>query len=201
MATKVLSTMNVASKIAGARASSAFCMAATRSAPAWCGRSMRTPPGKRCRAASPTRRPWSKRSCRTLSGCSSGALGSCTSHHSFLWHWRPEVKRDLERRGGAGAMIKGSKEADPSLSRVRALAQDDSSARRVKKGKGGEVISFLCYAKRSEPVIPSLRSGRALSAAGAKDLLFQVLACPSGPVGINWKRSEERRVGKECRAG
>src|SRR2546422_11421976 len=28
------------------------------------------------------------------------ALGSCTSHQSFLWHWRPEVKRDLERRYG-----------------------------------------------------------------------------------------------------
>src|SRR5437763_8450751 len=34
----------------------------------------------------------------TLSGCSTSALGSCTSHQSFLWHWRPEVKRDLERR-------------------------------------------------------------------------------------------------------
>src|SRR5204862_7029792 len=28
------------------------------------------------------------RSCSTLSGCSSSASGSCTSHHSFLWHWR-----------------------------------------------------------------------------------------------------------------
>src|SRR5207244_5246977 len=35
-----------------------------------------------------------------VSGCSSSASGSCTSHHSFLWHWRPEVKRDLERRYG-----------------------------------------------------------------------------------------------------
>src|SRR2546428_608627 len=50
------------------------------------------------RATSPTWRPWSNRSCRTLSGCSSIASGSCTSHQSFLWHWRPEVKRDLERR-------------------------------------------------------------------------------------------------------
>ncbi len=100
------------------------------------------------------------------------------------------MKRDLERRGGEGGMIKGSKEADPSLSRVRALAQDDSSARRVKKGKGGEVISFLCYAKRSEPVI--------LSAAGAKDLLFQVLACPSVLVGINWKCLRGVRVA-DCR--
>src|SRR3989454_1186104 len=168
--------MNVASKRAGAPSSRAFCVAATRSARASCGRSISTPPGYRARATSPTWRPWSKRSWSTLSGWSSVAFGSCTSHQSFLWHWRPEVKRDFERRRGEGGMIKGSKEADPSLSRVRALAQDDSSARRVKKGKGGEVISFLCYAKRSEPVIPSLRSGRALSAAGAKDLLFQVLA-------------------------
>ena len=89
------------------------------------------------------------------------------------------MKRDLERRGAEGAMIKGSKEADPSLSRVRALAQDDSSARRVKKGKGGEVISFLCYAKRSEPVIPSLRSGRALSAAGERHDVIDHVAGPA----------------------
>src|SRR5207247_11099244 len=49
---------------------------------------------------SPTWRPWSNRSCSTLSGCSSSASGSCTSHQSFLWHWRPEVKRDLESRYG-----------------------------------------------------------------------------------------------------
>src|SRR5438034_6605658 len=104
IATKVSSAMKVASKIAGAPASSAFCVAATRSAPALWGRSISTPPGYRSRAASPTRRPWSKRSWRTLSGCSSLASGSCTSHHSFLWHWRPEVKRDLERRGADVAM-------------------------------------------------------------------------------------------------
>src|SRR2546425_45178 len=90
--------MNVASNTAGAPLSSAVFVAATRSAPAWCGRSIKTPPGYRARAASPTWRPWSKRSCSTLSGCSSGASRSCTSHQSFLWHWRPEVKRDLERR-------------------------------------------------------------------------------------------------------
>src|SRR5712691_11538391 len=90
--------MNVASNTAGAPLSSAVFVAATRSAPAWCGRSIKTPPGYRARAASPTWRPWSKRSCSTLSGCSSTAPGSCTSHQSFLWHCRPEVKRDLERR-------------------------------------------------------------------------------------------------------
>src|SRR3989449_4022468 len=98
IATKVSSAMNVASNTAGAPLSSAVFVAATRSAPAWCGRSIKTPPGYRARAASPTWRPWSKRSCSTLSGCSSMASGSCTSHQSFLWHWRPEVKRDLERR-------------------------------------------------------------------------------------------------------
>src|SRR5438445_487 len=63
---------------------------------------------RRCRdpmrAASPTWRAWSKRSCSTVSGCSSLASGSCTVHHSFLWHWRPEVKRDLERRGRGGGI-------------------------------------------------------------------------------------------------
>src|SRR5438093_1851178 len=100
IATKVSSAMNVASNTAGAPASSAFRVAATRAAPAWCGRSISTPPEYRARAASPTWRPWSNKSCKTLSGWSSSASGSCTSHHSFLWHWRPEVKRDLERRGG-----------------------------------------------------------------------------------------------------
>jgi hypothetical protein len=27
----------------------------------------------------------------------------CTSHQSFLWHWTPEVKRDLESRYGAAS--------------------------------------------------------------------------------------------------
>src|SRR6266576_4975021 len=105
IATKVSSAMNVASKIAGAPASSAACVAARRSARALCGRSMSTPPGYRARAAAPTRQPWSNRSCNTLSGCSSSASGSCTSHHSFLWHWRPEVKRDLERRYGTAVNV------------------------------------------------------------------------------------------------
>src|SRR6266516_3623491 len=106
IATKVSSAMNVASNTAGAPASSAACVAARRSARALCGRSMSTPPGYRARAASPTWRPWSNRSCNTLSGCSSGASGSCTSHHSFLWHWRPEVKRDLERRAAVVLMAR-----------------------------------------------------------------------------------------------
>src|SRR5882724_10412083 len=106
IATKVLSAMNVASNTAGAPASSAACVAARRSARALCGRSMSTPPGYRARAASPTCRPWSNRSCSTLSGCSSSAPGSCTSHQSFLWHWRPEVKRDLERRAGFVVMAR-----------------------------------------------------------------------------------------------
>src|SRR5438034_860791 len=36
--------------------------------------------------------------------CSSLACGSCTVHHSSLWHWEPVTKRDLERRGGDGVM-------------------------------------------------------------------------------------------------
>src|SRR6266566_1851557 len=113
IATKVLSAMNVASNTAGAPASSAACVAATRSARALCGRSMSTPPGYRARAASPTWRPWSNKSCNTLSGCSSSASGSCTSHHSFLWHWRPEVKRDLERR--YGTVVKVAQPPPPRL--------------------------------------------------------------------------------------
>src|SRR6266404_8452470 len=114
IATKVLSAMNVASNTAGAPASSAACVAARRSARALCGRSMSTPPGYRARAASPTWRPWSNRSCRTLSGCSSMASGSCTSHQSFLWHWRPEVKRDLERRCET-VLLRQSQRIDASI--------------------------------------------------------------------------------------
>src|SRR3989442_11482152 len=66
------------------------------------------------RATSPTWRPWSNRSCKTLSGCSSMASGSCTSHQSFLWHWRPEVKRDLERRCEI-VLLRQSQRIDPPI--------------------------------------------------------------------------------------
>src|SRR3989442_2728459 len=115
IATKVSSAMNGASKTAGAPASSASCVAATRPAPAWCGRSISTPPGYRARASSPPWRPWSNRSWSTLSGWSSSASGSCTSHHSFLWHWRPDVKRDLERR--YGTVVKVAQPTPPKLGR------------------------------------------------------------------------------------
>src|SRR3989442_10866858 len=66
------------------------------------------------RATSPTWRPWSNRSCKTLSGCSSMASGSCTSHQSFLWQWRPEVKRDLERRCEI-VLLRQSQRIDPAI--------------------------------------------------------------------------------------
>src|SRR5439155_1151079 len=39
-------------------------------------------------------------------GWSSSASGSCTSHQSSLWHWRPEVKRDWERRAAVGVVAR-----------------------------------------------------------------------------------------------
>src|SRR5204863_5928137 len=135
IATKVSSAMNVASNTAGAPASSAFRVAATRAAPAWCGRSISTPPEYRARAASPTWRPWSNKSCKTLSGWSSSASGSCTSHQSFLWHWRPEVKRDLERRYGTVVKV--------AQTPPRKLGREESPP-------------YLLYLRESSPPSPPL---------------------------------------------
>src|SRR5205823_11438491 len=92
----------------------------------------------RVRAASPTWRPWSNRSCSTLSGCSSSASGSCTSHQSFLWHWRPEVKRDLERRYGTVVKV--------AQTPPRKLGREESPP-------------YLLYLRESSPPSPPLPSG------------------------------------------
>ncbi len=55
------------------------------------------------------------------------------------------------------------------------------------------------FPKASEPVIPSLRSGRALSAAGAKDLLFQIL--PSRACRALAQDDKARGVQKRGREG